>query len=138
MKTYKELREASGYMMTQDKANKKAAGAASEELLRKNRTKINNALIKAGLDGNGRFRTISAMQIAADQVMTPLGFAVDWDEMSTAGNTGRKAITILAFLDGPGNGKPIEIKQRKFSIQWELRNPNDSAPKQWAAVAYVS
>lgn len=105
-----------------------------ERALTSARTKINNMLIKKGLDGNGRFPTLTAIQSVVGECLTPYGFFVDFSDMMTAKEADHKAFPIM-YSAKEGNYK---IQQRALSLQWELRNPNDNAPKKWAAIAYVS
>lgn len=120
MKTYKEL-------------IKEDVQPDREKALVQVRVKVNNALIKGGLDGNGRFPHLTAIQSKVDSVLNNFGFSCERDKMMSVGNTGHLALPIIDWAS-----KAYEIKNRKLSIQWELRNPHDNDPKQWAAICYVS
>lgn len=86
------------------------------------RQSISSALIKAGLDGNGRFRSVSQAVGVANQALKTVGF--DLDMVSGDMILGEKGGRMLSFRYSNAEGadpfsENPEIENSRVSFNWE-------------------
>jgi len=98
----------------------------------KERKAINDALRKAGADGNGRFRSIGQALNAVHEVLNDAGF--EWGQVTSADlfrePSGRRPLDIAKRTDDPF--APLEVANSSLSFGWtELR------PDVYEVVAYL-
>ena len=98
----------------------------------KEKKSINDLLRKAGMDGNGRFRSVSEAISKASEVLNANGF--EWGQVTSADlfrpPKGHQTILIAKRTDDPFS--PIEVANTALSFQYtELR------PHTYEVVAYL-
>lgn len=108
--------------------------AATTRLDPKIKTSANRALIKAGLDGNGRFRTSSEALAKANEVLSGVG--VEWGEVINSfqlkPENGR--VTIRLALSNPEDPfSPTDISNSVLAFHWTTLDADKIE-----AVAYLS
>ena len=108
--------------------------AASARLDPKVTVTINKALIKAGMDGNGRFRFPGVALSRIGEVLTSHG--IEWGEVidSFALKAARGRLTIALALTNPADPySPTDIANTALAFQWyQLDN------MRYEVVAYLS
>lgn len=108
--------------------------AASVRLVQKTKSAVTGALVRAGLDGNGRFKTLGAALAKAGDVLGQNG--IEWGEVinSHALQGDRGTLNIDLALTNPEDSfSPTAIDNSMLSFQWYLLTGG-----QYEVVAYLS
>ena len=91
----------------------------SQNLSRKARTAGTSALVRAGLDGNGRFYSISSALCSAFQALTSLG--IEPADIVSAdmvmGDRGQRTVD-LAFGNAADPFSPVSIANSLLAFSW--------------------
>lgn len=92
------------------------------------------ALIKAGMDGNGRFRTLGEALSRAGDVLAQFG--IEWGEVINSHSLNKPAGSVnvdLAKTNNEDPFSPADIANSRLAFQWYTLDNN-----QFEVVAYLS
>ena len=98
----------------------------------KERKAINAALIKAGMDGNGRFKSIGQAVAKAAEALNDNGY--EWGQVTSADlfrrENGHQSLIIAKRTDDPFS--PMDVTNTSMFFQWSLLRPDT-----YEVVAYL-
>jgi hypothetical protein len=101
-----------------------AEAVNSHTLSPKDRKAINAALRKAGMDGNGRFKSIGQAVAKAAEVLNDNGF--EWGQVTSADlfrrENGTQSLIVAKRTDDPF--APMDVTYTSLSFQWTLLRPD--------------
>lgn len=104
------------------------------KLDKQDRAMINESLVRAGLDGNGRFRSVGMALSAASDVLDDYGLEPD-EVLSAWKFSGPSGHTQIRVAESNRNDpfSPVPVENSVLAFSW-----HQLAEGRWEAIAYMS